>query len=87
MQATLLTGIAASILTGISMLPQLIKVIREKKADDISYVMLIVLLAGLGLWSAYGAMKKDWVIVISNSFSFIVNLTLLFLSMHYKKNN
>jgi MtN3 and saliva related transmembrane protein len=85
MQATLVTGIAASVLTGVSMLPQLIKVIREKKADDISYVMLIVLLAGLALWSIYGGLKKDWIIVISNSFSFSVNLSLLMLSIHYKK--
>jgi MtN3 and saliva related transmembrane protein len=87
MQIPLLIGIAASVLTGISMLPQLIKVIKDKKADDISYVMLIVLLAGLGLWSAYGVLKKDWIIVISNSFSFMVNLALLFLSIYYKKQN
>ena len=85
MQVTLVTGIAASVLTGISMLPQLVKVIKEKKADDISYVMLVVLLIGLALWSIYGAMKKDWIILISNSFSFLVNLTLLVLSIRYKK--
>lgn len=84
MQVTLIIGIAASIFTGISMLPQLIKVIKEKKADDISYVMLVVLLAGLGLWSYYGILKQDWIIVISNAFSFLVNLILLLLSVHYK---
>ncbi len=85
MQVTLITGIAASVLTGFSMLPQLVKVIKEKKSDDISYVMLVVLLIGLALWSIYGAMKKDWIIFISNSFSFLVNLTLLVLSIRYKK--
>jgi MtN3 and saliva related transmembrane protein len=84
MQPTLLIGIAASVFTGISMLPQLIKVIKEKKADTISYGMLIVLMVGLGLFCWYGTLKKDWIIVVSNSFSFSVNLTLLFLSIRYK---
>lgn len=86
MQVILLTGIGASVLTGISMLPQLVKVIKEKKADDISYMMLVVLLTGLALWSTYGILKKDWIILISNSFSFTVNLALLFISRHYKKS-
>jgi MtN3 and saliva related transmembrane protein len=40
-------GIVAGILTGVSLLPQLIKIIKEKKANSISFGMLAVLLAGL----------------------------------------
>ncbi len=85
MQTTLLIGIVASVFTGISMLPQLIKVIKEKKADDISYTMLLVLLVGLAFWSVYGILKKDWILLTSNAFSFVVNLILLLLSIRYKK--
>lgn len=87
MQASLLIGIAASVFTGISMLPQLIKMVKEKKADDISYGMLIVLMIGLGLFCWYGTLKKDWIIVASNSFSLAVNLSVLILSIRYKKQN
>lgn len=45
-----LIGIVAGICTGISLLPQLIKIIRDKKVDDISYLMLFILMAGLAGW-------------------------------------
>jgi MtN3 and saliva related transmembrane protein len=80
-------GIGASVLTAISMLPQLIKLIKEKKADDISAVMLITLISGLSLWIWYGVKKEDWIIIISNSFSVIVNATVLILSLIYKKRS
>jgi MtN3 and saliva related transmembrane protein len=84
MQVEQIIGIAAGILTGTSMLPQLIKLIKEKKADAISPVMLIVLLCGLTLWVVYGIIRKDWPIIITNAFSWCVNLTLLILRQVYK---
>ncbi len=83
----LIVGIVASISTAVSMLPQLIKIIKEKKADDISLPMVITLLTGLSLWIAYGIMRQDLVISIANSFSLVVNLTLLALSIKYKAKN
>ena len=80
-----LIGIIAGIFTGISLLPQLIKIIREKKADDISWVMLFVLLAGLACWVWYGTLKEDYPIIITNSFSFLVNLAIIFLTIRFKK--
>lgn len=81
----IITGIAAGILTSISLLPQLIKIIKEKKAEDISPVMLIVLMSGLIIWIIYGAMKKDLPIIITNSFSVLLNLLLLFFRYKYRK--
>ena len=56
-------GIVAGVCTGVSMLPQLIKIIREKKAKDISIVMLLVLISGVGAWTWYGVLKKDYPII------------------------
>jgi MtN3 and saliva related transmembrane protein len=77
-------GISASILTGISMLPQLIKLIKERKANDISLVMLITLISGLIIWVWYGIKKGDWIIIISNGFSVLINILILILSLIYK---
>lgn len=77
-------GIVASICTGVSMVPQLVKLIKEKKADDISVFMLLVLFVGVGCWVAYGILKKDWIIIISNSFSFVVNIVLTILTIRCK---
>ena len=79
-----IVGIVASIGTAISMVPQLTKLIKEKKADDISMYMLAVLFVGISCWVAYGVLKSDWIIIISNSVSFVVNLTLTILTVKYK---
>ncbi len=84
MDTITIIGILASICTGMSMVPQLIKLIKEKKPGDISIYMLVVLFAGVGCWIAYGIMKSDWIIIISNSFSFIINLVLTALTIKYK---
>ncbi|MEP6746297.1 MAG: SemiSWEET transporter [Bacteroidota bacterium] len=78
-------GIGAGVFTGISMLPQLFKIIKEKKADNISYFMLIILIAGLIGWVWYGLRKKDLPIVFTNAFSIVVNVLIVFFSVRYKK--
>ncbi|NML71588.1 SemiSWEET transporter [Chryseobacterium sp. RP-3-3] len=78
-------GIIAGVLTSISMIPQLIKVIKEKNVDDISLVMLVVLISGLSLWAWYGFMKNELPIIVSNAFAVLVNISLLICYMIYKK--
>ena len=80
-------GIGAGVCTGISLLPQLIKIIREKKAENISWGMLIILLCGLIGWIWYGFLKKDYPIIITNAFSLMVNLFIIYFSLRYKKNH
>ena len=83
MNTTQWIGIAAGVLTSISMLPQLIKMIKEKKAHDVSIVMLLVLIAGLALWAVYGFMREDWPIIVTNCFSFLLNILVLGLRIKY----
>ena len=85
METVTVIGIVASIFTGISMLPQLIKIVKEKKAKDVSVLMLAILFVGAGSWIYYGILKEDLIIIISNAFSFLVNSALLFLTLKYKK--
>jgi MtN3 and saliva related transmembrane protein len=85
MDSTLYIGLAASIFTATSLLPQLIKMIKEKKANDISRLMLSILFIGLGLWVWYGVRKSDYIILVSNSFSLLINLSIVILSIRYKK--
>ena len=80
-------GIAAGICTAVSLLPQLFKIIKEKKAEDLSYFMLFILLAGIGGWVYYGILKKDYPIIITNSFSFMVNSCIIGFSIKYKSKN
>ncbi|MCW3070621.1 MAG: hypothetical protein JWO44_511 [Bacteroidetes bacterium] len=77
-------GTAAGVFTAASMLPQLVKIIKEKEAGDISIPMVLILLTGLSLWICYGFMKDDWAIILTNIFSLLVNLAMLFFGIKYK---
>lgn len=77
-------GITAGVFTAVSMLPQLIKIIREKKAENISLGMLGILITGLALWVLYGIFKNDLPILCTNAFSLLVNILVLVFSIVYK---
>ena len=87
MDGTQIIGLAAGILTSSSLIPQLIKTIKEKKAEDISLFFLLTLMAGIGLWIVYGFKRDDYPIMITNAFSLLVNLSLLVMSIKYKKQS
>lgn len=78
-------GIGAGICTSFSLVPQLFKIIREKEAENISFFMLAILLTGLAGWIWYGILKNDWPIIITNAFSFLVNITIIIFSAKYKR--
>ena len=79
------TGILAGVLTAMSMLPQVIKIAREKKVEDVSIKMIVILLFGISLWIVYGIMRKDLPIIFTNSFSLLVNIILIVLRIKYKQ--
>jgi MtN3 and saliva related transmembrane protein len=79
-------GIGASICTATASIPQLVKIIKCKKADDISLMMLLVLIAGLGLWIFYGFLKKDIILMVANAIPFIVNTLIIIFSFQYKNH-
>lgn len=83
---TQIVGIVAGICTSISLLPQLIKIIRHKKADDISLFYLIILMCGLSLWIWYGVLRDDVPIIATNSFSLMLNIAIIILGVKYKKH-
>lgn len=85
MSNTTIIGLAASVFTGISLLPQLLKLIKEKKSSDISMLMLATLFAGLVLWIWYGVRLNDWVIIGANIVSSFLNGAIVILNMAYKK--
>jgi len=80
-------GAIAGIFTAASMIPQLFKIIRTKKAENISYFMILILLLGLAGWVWYGILKKDYPVILTNSFSFLLNIVMLGFSIKYKSKS
>jgi MtN3 and saliva related transmembrane protein len=82
--STNIIGLVAGILTASSLVPQFIKILKEKKADDISVPMLVILMLGLSLWVYYGTIREDLPIVITNCFSLLFNIGILILKYKYR---
>ena len=78
-------GIAAGICTSVSLLPQLIKLWKHKKAEDISLFYLIILFVGLSLWVWYGILREDLPIMVTNGFSLVINGIIIVLGIKYKR--
>jgi MtN3 and saliva related transmembrane protein len=84
MDGTQILGLAAGLCTASSLLPQVIKTLKEKKAAEVSLVMLLVLMTGVSLWIVYGIRKNDLPIIATNCFSLLVNITMVILRIRYK---
>ncbi len=84
LQTETIIGLIASSAIAASLIPQLIKIVREKKAEDVSLLMLAILLVGLSCWVWYGILKNDWIIIISNSFSVLFNVCVVIMTVRYQ---
>lgn len=69
----------------VALLPQLLKLLREKTAQGVSLVMFLTLFTGYILWITYGIMKKDPIITISNIVSFLINVCTMIVTMRYAR--
>lgn len=78
-------GLVAGGITSVAMLPQLIKVLKNKEVEDLSLLMISFLILGLSLWVWYGFIKDEWPIILSNAFAVLVNICLLIFYFTYRK--
>lgn len=78
-------GLLAGTCTSFSLLPQLLKIIKEKKVEDLSMKMFATLLTGVVLWCVYGFLKHDMPIIITNLFSVALNCCILVLKFRYAR--
>jgi MtN3 and saliva related transmembrane protein len=79
-------GLMASIFTTLAAIPQLIKIVKEKKAENISLLWVGILIAGLAGWIFYGILKKDPIILVSNSVAVAINTGIAFFALKFKKS-
>ena len=78
-------GYFAAILTTTAFLPQLIKTLQTKKADDVSLTTLIMFIIGVLSWIIYGYKSSSTPIVIANLITLILNLLILISKIYFAK--
>ena len=79
-------GYIAAILTTAAFLPQLIKTLKTKKAEDVSLVTLIMFICGEVSWIIYGYKISSLPILIANIITLILNLFILISKIYYSRN-
>jgi MtN3 and saliva related transmembrane protein len=85
-QSTLLAfliGLSATILTRYSSIPQIIKGLKTRKMDDVSFWLVFYLTVGLFLYVIYGVIIDDLIIICGNAVGVITNLVLISLKLRY----
>ena len=79
-------GYFAAILTTSAFLPQLLKTLRTKKADDVSLITLIMFIFGVLSWIIYGYKISSTPILVANLITFTLNTLILISKLYYSKN-
>ena len=69
----------------LAFLPQLIKTLKTKKAEDVSLITLIMFLTGVLSWIIYGYKISSTPILSANIITFILNLLILIFKITYSK--
>lgn len=78
-------GSLAAVLTMLSFIPQIIKVLKTKSAKDISLVTLLQLSLGVSLWIAYGVHIRDSIVIVANCVTLTTLLILLIFYFYYRR--
>lgn len=78
-----LVGYLAGLLSTGAFLPQAIKTLRTRSADDLSLVMLLVALTGNSLWAVYGILMFLWPVIIPSSVTALLLGVILAAKLRY----
>ena len=84
MDMTVGLGLLAGGLTTASFVPQVAKIWKTKSAEDVSLLMFVAFCFGVALWLAYGVIKKDWAIILTNGVTLLLGLAILVMKIKYK---
>ncbi len=60
-------GLLAGFLTTIAFVPQVLRTYRKGRAEDFSLSMLLMFVAGVALWLAYGLLSGALPMILANS--------------------
>ena len=79
-------GLLAGSCTGLSFIPQVVKIWKSKHVKDISLLMYLIFSSGVLLWLLYGVFLDDLPIIITNSFTLVLCLCVLVMKFKFKNN-
>ena len=79
-----LIGMVAGTFTTIAFVPQVLKTWRSKSAKDVSFSMFMIFTIGVLCWLYYGILIAATPIIIANTVTLILAITMLVFKVVYK---
>ena len=76
-------GVGAGLCSMASFVPQIVKILREKKVQGVSLRMYVVTVTGFTLWIAYGVLLGSWPVAVSNAVNLMLAGAILVLRCRY----
>jgi MtN3 and saliva related transmembrane protein len=76
-------GAAAGVFSMASFVPQLVKIVRERRAEGVSLRTYIITVTGFVLWIIYGALLGSWPVAVSNGVNVLLSGAILVLKWRY----
>jgi len=84
MEGLTLLGLVAGGLTTFSFVPQVRKIWKTKSAEDVSLLMFAAFCVGVSLWIAYGVMKGEAAIIVTNAVTLVLGAAIVWMKLKFK---
>lgn len=84
MHITTTLGFMAGALTTLAFVPQAHKAWRTRQCEDLSWGMLLSLVAGVLLWIVYGLMLRAAPIIAANAVTLALLLAIIMMKVRYR---
>jgi MtN3 and saliva related transmembrane protein len=76
-------GTVAGLCSMASFVPQVVKILREKRAQGVALHTYLLTVTGFVFWIAYGVMLKSWPVAVSNAVNLVLSGVILALRWRY----
>lgn len=73
-----IAGHIGSLLSSITFLPQVYRVYRTRRAEDLSLNMLLIIFVSTVIWIVYGIGKGLWPVILCNTIICLLSVLLIY---------
>lgn len=80
-------GMIAGFLCAISFLPQVIRIYKTKRVEDLSLVTFSIFSLGVFMWLIYGILIRQLPMILTNSLILILALLIIGMKIRYSRGD
>lgn len=78
-----LLGLIAGAFTTVSLVPQLVRILKTHHTKDLSLNTYLILTTGVLLWLMYGLIIKDTAVIAANGVTFLLACAIVYFKIKY----